>query len=150
MRPEPIGRATPASAGVASGQVALQVETAVSRAGRGAPVILVREQASREDIAALAVCRGLLTSTGARTSHAAVVARQLGVVCLVNCADLDVAADSGRGLQYRRLPSGRRDSITIDGTDGRIYAGACQVVEERPTDLIDRVRAGGARRGPQY
>ncbi len=137
---EPVGRATPASAGVASGQVALTVDTAVTLAQQGEPVILVREQASTDDIAALAVCRGLLTGTGARTSHAAVVARQLGIVCAVNCPDLAI----DKGEQRLRIGScslHEGDVITIDGADGRIYAGACALVEERPVDLLERVRS---------
>ena len=95
--PDPIGRATPASTGVAAGLITLEADTARLSAERGDPVILVREDASTDDIAAFPVCRGLLTSRGARTSHAAVVARQLGIVCLVNCGDLAVdVADACR------------------------------------------------------
>lgn len=82
----------------------------------------------------MAVCQGLLTRTGARTSHAAVVARQLGVVCLVDCADLAIDASRGRlRIGDSHLDDG--DTITIDGADGCIYAGPCQLVEERPTSL---------------
>lgn len=79
-----------ASPGVASGRIALDVETALRQADRGEDVILVRDQASTDDIAALGVCAALLTGRGARTSHAAVVARQLGVVCLVGCPGLRI------------------------------------------------------------
>jgi pyruvate,orthophosphate dikinase len=137
---EPIGRATPASAGVASGRIALQVDSARRRAERGDPIVLVRDHASTEDIAALAVCRGLLAARGARTSHAAVVARQLGVVCLVNCPDLSIDLGAGR-LRIGDCLFRDGDSITIDGAGGRIYAGVVPLVEDRPTELIERVRA---------
>ncbi len=136
---EPIGRATPASAGIAGGRVALHVESAIRRAEQGEPVILVRQQASTNDIAALAVCRGLVTSAGARTSHAAVVARQLGVVCLVNCSDLHIDLET-RMLRIGGYELHEDDTITIDGADGRIYPGLLEVIQERPQDLIDRVR----------
>jgi len=137
---EPIGRGVPANAGVVSGRIALHVDTAVQRAQDGESVILVREHASTDDIAALAVCRGLLTAKGARTSHAAVVARQLGVVCLVNCFGLVIDPGS-RTLRIdgRELQEG--DMITIDGEEGRVYAGALVLVEERPSHLIRRVHA---------
>ncbi len=137
---EPAGSATPASTGVAAGVVALDVETALRFAAQSEPVILVREHASTADIAALAVCRGLLTVTGSRTSHAAVVARQLGVVCLGNCADLSISPD-GRHLRIGSLDLQEEDPITIDGSTGLIYRGLLRVTEQRPTDLLDRVRA---------
>ena len=141
----PIGHGTPASAGVASGHLAVDGDRARQRADAGEPVILVRDQASTDDIAALAVCRGLLTAGGARTSHAAVVARQLGLVCVVNCPELSIEPDCRRiRIGDRRLDEG--DTITIDGSSGAIYAGALHVVEERPTELIDRVRAWQANR----
>ena len=134
---EAIGRAVPAGAGVVSGRIALEVESAVQRAQAGDAVILVRENASTDDIAALAVCRGLLTGAGARTSHAAVVARQLGLVCLVNCPGLVVDLQS-HTLQIGDCPLIEGDTITIDGGQGRIYAGALDLVEERPSPLVSR------------
>jgi pyruvate, orthophosphate dikinase len=137
---EPAGSATPASTGVAAGLVALDVDTALRLAAQDQPVILVREHASTADIAALAVCRGLLTATGSRTSHAAVVARQLGVVCLVNCADLSIGG-AGGDLRIGNDHLQEQDAITIDGSNGLIFRGLLRVTERRPTDLLDRVRA---------
>lgn len=142
----PAGHATPASAGVAAGAVALDVDAARRLAGQGQDAILVRGTASTADVAALAACRGLLTATGSRTSHAAVVARQLGVVCLVGCPDLSIDLDA---RQFRLGGRLFRESgtITIDGSSGLVYPGALRLVEHRPTALIDRVRAWrGARR----
>jgi len=137
---EPAGSATPASTGVAAGLVALDVDTALRLAAEGRPVILVREHASTADIAALAVCHGLLTATGSRVSHAAVVARQLGVVCLVNCADLSIGG-AGRDLRIGNDHLREQDAITIDGSNGLIFRGLLRVTERRPTDLLDRVHA---------
>jgi len=139
MDVRPMARATPASSGVAVGRVALSVESALRLHEGGEPVVLVRQEASTDDIAALAKCQGFLTATGARTAHAAVVARQLGVTCLVDCRDLAIdGASSTLRFAGRVLPEG--DLITVDGSDGCIYQGALELVEERPTDLVARVR----------
>jgi len=74
---EPIGQGIPAGTGVASGRAALSVEAALRYADRGDPVVLVRDEASTQDVAGFSVCSGLVTAVGGRTSHAAVVARQL-------------------------------------------------------------------------
>ncbi len=135
----PVARATPASSGVAVGRVALSVESALRLSAEGGPVVLVRQEASTDDIAALASCQGLVTATGARTAHAAVVARQLGVTCLVDCRDLAIdAASATLDLAGRGLREG--DLVTVDGSDGCIYEGALDLVEERPTELVARVR----------
>jgi pyruvate,orthophosphate dikinase len=139
LPPEPIGQALPASAGVASGRIALDVPTATRFAETGQEVILVRERLSTDDIAGLAVCRGLVTGAGARTSHAAVVARHLGIACLVGCRQLSIDP-AGQVLRIGSTELHSGDTITVDGTDGRIYAGALALVEERPLELIARVR----------
>ncbi len=136
----PMARATPASTGVAVGRVGLSVEGALRLNEEGEPVVLVRQEASTDDIAALAKCQGFLTATGARTAHAAVVARQLGVTCLVDCRDLaiDVASST---LRFDRRVLHEGDLITVDGSEGCIYEGALDLVEERPSDLLARVRS---------
>ncbi|HEX9034814.1 MAG TPA: PEP/pyruvate-binding domain-containing protein [Streptosporangiaceae bacterium] len=138
-RPGPIGHGTPASHGAASGRIALDVPTALREAERHDPVILVRAETSTEDIAALAVCQGLVTGRGARTSHAAVIARQLGIACLVNCGSLSIDL-SARRLRIGDVPLAEGDQVTVDGTAGAIYPGALELTEERPTELISRVR----------
>jgi len=84
---EPLGFGEPASAGVASGRMALTSERAEAYASEG-PAILVRNTLSPDDLPGVMVAAGVLAARGARTSHAAVVARQLGKVCVVNCSDL--------------------------------------------------------------
>ena len=135
----PIGRGTAASAGVAAGVIALDAVTARERAERGEPVILVRDDASTDDIAAFSVCAGLLTARGARTSHAAVVARQLGMACVVNCADLTIDVHTRRAtLGSCQLHEG--EAITLDAAEGAVYQGILDLVEERPNELVKRVR----------
>lgn len=134
----PVAEATPAGAGVAAGRVAPDAAAARRLAAAGDPVALVRPEATTEDIAALAECRALLTATGARTSHAAVVARQLDIVCLVACREL--AFDAGGGIRLGGVEVAEGDWLTLDGDGGRVYAGRLPVVEERPDELIRRVR----------
>ncbi|MDI1350899.1 PEP/pyruvate-binding domain-containing protein, partial [Aquabacterium sp.] len=85
-----IGSAATASSGVACGEIAFDEARARARQAAGATVILLRRDAETSDIAALEAAQGLLTARGARTSHAAVVARQMGKVCLVGCAALHI------------------------------------------------------------
>ncbi len=138
-RPEPIGYGTPASHGAAAGQIALDVRVALRAAERGEPVILVRAEASTQDIAALAVCQGLVTASGARTSHAAVIARQLAIACLVNCPALSVDL-AARRVRIGDTVLAEGDQISIDATAGLIYPGALELTREHPTELIERVR----------
>jgi pyruvate,orthophosphate dikinase len=105
----------------------------------GQDVILVRETPSPDDIPGIQASRALLTARGARTAHAAVVARQMGKVCVVGCEGL-VLEESRR----RCLISGQEFSegsiITVDGNSGRIFRGEVEYSTDRPSRLIDMVR----------
>jgi pyruvate,orthophosphate dikinase len=136
--PVPLGHAATASSGVAVGEIALDAERAAARGGAGVPVILVRRDAETHDVAALESAAGLLTQRGARTSHAAVVARQLGKVCLVGCSELQFDEMARTvSLAGARLSEG--DLLTLDGNDGAIYRGAARTVDEYPADLLERL-----------
>jgi pyruvate,orthophosphate dikinase len=128
--PPPLANAQVASIGVACGAIALD-SAAAKRMATGQPVILVRQETSTADIDGLAVADGVVTATGGRTSHAAVVARQLGKVCLVSCPELvvDVAGKTVR-IGDRTLAEG--EFLSIDGNDGAVYPGRLTVVTERP------------------
>jgi len=118
----PLAQAVSAAHGVAIGEIVLDEERARARQAAGAQVVLLRQDAETRDLAALDIAAGLLTARGARTSHAAVVARQLGKVCLVGCEQL--AIDLPR-RQVRlggvELPEG--ELLTLDGGSGAIYRG---------------------------
>ena len=128
---KPLATASAAGLGVAVGAIALDAE-ALERLGlHGDPVILVRHDTSTADIEAIAKAAGLLTAAGARTAHAAVVARQLGKVCLVGCEALTIDLDRRRcRIGEAWLQEG--DVLSVDGNSGTIYAGALPVVAERP------------------
>lgn len=141
---EPLCRGTPASSGAAAGRAALTPEAAIALAAKGCSPILVRNDITTCDIAGLAASAGIITSRGGRTSHAAVVARQLDKVCVVGCRELSVAAGS-QSLQLgdRRLSEG--DWISVDGQSGEIYAGQVEVSEMRPTSYLAQVANWKAR-----
>jgi len=134
----PLGRAASASSGVAVGEIALDEARAATRHGAGVPVILVRRDAETSDIGALESAVGLLTQRGARTSHAAVVARQLGKVCLVGCSELQID-EVGRRIMIGGASLHEGELITLDGNEGVFYAGAAQVEIEYPEELLARL-----------
>jgi pyruvate,orthophosphate dikinase len=120
--------------------VALDSEAAARLASAGDPVVLVRRDTSTADLSGMAVADGILTTIGSRTSHAAVVARQLNKVCIVGCAAIQVELP-GRRLRIgnRRFDEG--DYLTLDGSDGRVYDGRIEVVVRRPDELLATVDA---------
>jgi pyruvate,orthophosphate dikinase len=134
----PIAFGISASGGVAYGSIALSSNRA-EQDGQNGPVILVRETASPDDIAGVDISAGLLTACGARTSHAAVVARQLGKVCVVNCTVLSIEPSRHRctigGVSFQE-----GDIISIDGNTGAVYHGRVTVKSSRPDHLIDKVQ----------
>jgi pyruvate,orthophosphate dikinase len=139
-RDYPVAVGIPASAGVATGGIAFSGERAERDAAGSRPVILVRETASPDDLPGIAAAQGMLTMRGARTSHAAVVARQMGKICVVNCTNLEIDLPRRRcHLSGHELREG--EVISIDGNSGNVYIGAVEYAEEKPSDLIARVRA---------
>jgi pyruvate,orthophosphate dikinase len=127
----PLARAISAGVGVAVGEIALDPDTARRRAAAKKAVILVREDISTDDVAAIAAAAGILTARGGRTAHAAVVARQLGKVCLVGCRELAIdPAKRSCSIGGKLLREGQ--VIALDGGAGEIYAGAVDIVRARP------------------
>jgi pyruvate,orthophosphate dikinase len=133
----PIAKGISASMGVASGKIALSAEYAIELSKISA-VILVRETANPDDISGIGASQGILTVRGARTSHAAVVARQMGKVCIVSCGDLKIDL-SRRVCTFPGHDLYEGDYITLDGENGRIYAGIVPVVVEKPLELIEEL-----------
>ena len=133
-----LARVTSAGVGVASGPIALDTDAARRHADRGAPAILVCDDLSTGDIAAINIAAGVLCRRGSRTSHAAVIARQMGKVCLVGCDGL-VIDRTQRAVRIadRLLQEG--DTLSLDGNEGGVYAGEVRSVVERPEDLLAEV-----------
>lgn len=135
---QPLARAATASSGVAVGEIALDEARAVARHAASAAVVLVRRDAETSDLTALESAVGLLTQRGARTSHAAVVARQLGKVCLVGCGELQIDEDA-RSIQMGTTVLHEGDVLTLDGNNGCVYSGAAQTEVVYPEDLLARL-----------
>jgi len=123
----------PASPGAAQGIIMFTAEDAVAAAAQGKAVVLVRRETSPEDIAGMNKARGILTSRGGMTSHAAVVARGMGKPCVAGCGDVHVdAAKKIMTVAGRTFREG--DTITLNGTTGDVIAGAPALV---PPSLED-------------
>lgn len=129
---------TPASPGIACGAIVLDSAAATRCRERGLPSLLVRMETETSDIEGMAACSGVLTATGGRTSHAAVVARQMGKVCIVACRELsiDLTARTCR-IGAESLCEG--DVVSLDGNTGEVFAGHVDTVEERPERALKAV-----------
>lgn len=119
-----LSRGIPASPGAASGPLVFTAEAAQATAAQDHPGILVRAETSPEDIRGMHAARAVLTIRGGMSSHAAVIARGLGLPCVVGASDLrlDAAARTVTVPDGRVLTEG--DLVTIDGMRGEVLAGA--------------------------
>ena len=116
-----------ASPGAASGTVALDAQTAVELSKQGKRVILVTKETSPDDIHGMSAAAGLLTARGGRTSHAAVVGRQMGKVCVVGAEEIKVNIKN-RNFSVKDKLIHEGDYISIDGFEGKVYKGDIPVV----------------------
>jgi pyruvate, orthophosphate dikinase len=121
-------RGLPASPGAASGEIVFTAEEAESRASRGEAVILVRVETSPEDIHGMHAAKGILTTRGGMTSHAAVVARGMGRPCVAGAGDLRVDY-AARTIASRNIVVAAGEIITIDGSTGEVMLGAVPTIQ---------------------
>jgi pyruvate,orthophosphate dikinase len=122
-------RGLPASPGAAMGKLAFTAEEVVKRAGNGEDVILVRRETSPEDVDGMHHAKGILTSTGGMTSHAAVVARGWGKCCVVGAGELNISAGE-QTVSIGEVTYGPDDTFSIDGATGEVMEG--EVAHSRP------------------
>jgi pyruvate,orthophosphate dikinase len=121
-----------ASPGAAVGRAVFHYRTAVEWAANGEQVVLVREETSPDDFPGMAVSQGILTAKGGATSHAAIVARQIGKPCVAGSEELHVDGDAKlarshvSGLEIRE-----GDWISLDGSTGEVFVGALPTVSAR-------------------
>lgn len=135
---QPVATGIGASGGIAVGRVAFDSESAQRLMGAGEPAILVRPDTSTADVAGFAAAAGIVTIVGARTAHAALVARQLGRPCIVGCTG--VAIDpSGDRAQIGGTMISAGDWLTIDGDSGNLYPGRLESVATRPERQLAEV-----------
>ncbi|MDR2808418.1 MAG: pyruvate, phosphate dikinase, partial [Spirochaetaceae bacterium] len=115
-----------ASPGAGSGRIVFSAASAEQWANNNEKVIMVRKETSPEDIGGMAVSQAILTSTGGMTSHAAVVARGMGVPCVAGAQGVSV---SGKTVKIGDKTFSEGDWITVDGTTGLVYEGALPLVD---------------------
>jgi len=127
-----IATGLPAGPGAASGQIYLNADRAVAAAEKGQPVLLVRLETSPEDLRGMIAAAGILTARGGVSSHAALVARQMGKVCVCGASALDVDYQKRTvTVDGRTFKEG--DWMSIDGTSGKVFAGR---VKTAPSEIV--------------
>ncbi len=127
-----IATGLPAGPGAATGKVYFNADRAVTAAARGEKVLLVRVETSPEDLRGMIAAEGILTARGGVSSHAALVARQMGKVCVCGAAALVVDYDKKTvTIAGQKFKEG--DFLSIDGTAGTVYAGE---IKTAPSEII--------------
>ncbi|MBM3518642.1 MAG: pyruvate, phosphate dikinase, partial [Alphaproteobacteria bacterium] len=121
-------RGLPASPGAAAGKVVFSADEAETLAAKGTAVILVRVETSPEDIHGMHAARGILTSRGGMTSHAAVVARGMGRPCVAGAGALRIDDEEG-AFHVRSRVVHKGETITIDGSTGEVMVGEVPTVQ---------------------
>jgi len=117
--------------GTAVGRAVFFAHDAEKQAALGEKVILVRRETSPEDVGGMFAAQGILTATGGKTSHAAVVARGWGKCCIVGCEELDISAEK-KEIRVGGRVIGEGDWLTLDGGDGTVYLGELPVTMPKP------------------
>jgi pyruvate,orthophosphate dikinase len=139
-----IAKGLNASPGAAVGRAVFNADVAVAWVGRGEKAVLVRVETSPDDFHGMAVAQGILTARGGATSHAAVVARQIGKPCVAGCAELVVdyatktAHSTDSGLSFAE-----GDWVSVDGSTGEVFVGALPTVSARFEDQPELQRVLG-------
>ncbi|MFV3129230.1 pyruvate, phosphate dikinase [Niveispirillum sp. KHB5.9] len=123
-----IAKGLPASPGAASGKVVFTAEEAEKQAGLGENVILCRVETSPEDIHGMHAAKGILTTRGGMTSHAAVVARGMGRSCVAGAGELRIDYKHGT-ITVRNVEVRAGDIITIDGSTGEVMLGEVPTIQ---------------------
>jgi pyruvate,orthophosphate dikinase len=129
---KPIATGLPAGPGAASGKVYLNADRAVAAAERGEKVLLVRNETSPEDLRGMIAAEGILTAKGGVSSHAALVARQMGKVCVCGASALEIDY-AAKTVKASGQTFNEGDFLSIDGTSGIVYGGS---IKTAPSEII--------------
>ncbi|HPQ71641.1 MAG TPA: pyruvate, phosphate dikinase [bacterium] len=121
-----LAKGLPAGPGAATGRIVFHADDAEAMAKKGDPVILVRIETSPEDIKGMKAAQGILTAKGGMTSHAALVARQMGRVCVAGCGALDIDYKKGT-MKVGGKTFKEGDFISLDGSAGEVLADKIDV-----------------------
>jgi len=127
-----LGKGLPAGPGAATGRIVFSAEDAVSWKNRGERVVLCRIETSPDDIRGMDAAQGILTARGGMTSHAALVARQMGKVCVAGCEALHVNY-TARSLNVDHVELKEGDWISIDGGTGEVIKGEIRTL---PSEVL--------------
>ena len=143
-----IGSGLAAGPGAASGHVVFSAEEAVRRSAKGEKVVLARVETSPEDLRGMIAAEGILTSRGGVSSHAALVARQMGKVCVCGASGIQIDYQR-RTLSANGTTLAQGDYISIDGTAGEVFAGE---VTTAPSEIVQVLidRSLDAKKSPTY
>ena len=133
-----LGNGLPAGPGAATGRIVFHADDAVEWKKRGERVILCRVETSPDDIRGMDAAQGILTARGGMTSHAALVARQMGKVCVAGCEVLHIDY-SGRTLRVDQSELKEGDWISIDGSTGQVFEGEIQTL---PSEVLQVLLSG--------
>ncbi|MGD0924083.1 MAG: pyruvate, phosphate dikinase [Streptosporangiaceae bacterium] len=125
--PKRITKGVSASPGAAVGKAVFDSAKAVEAAAAGEAVILVRRETNPDDLHGMIAAKGILTSRGGKTSHAAVVARGMGKTCVCGAEDLEVDTKAGKITAPGGVVIREGDVLSIDGTSGNVYLGEVPV-----------------------
>ncbi len=123
-----ITRGVAASPGAATGKAVFDSARAAALAATGEPVILVRRETTPDDLGGMIAARGILTSRGGKTSHAAVVARGMGKTCVCGAEELEVDVHAARLTTKDGVIVNEGDVVSIDGISGEVFLGEVPVV----------------------
>jgi pyruvate, orthophosphate dikinase len=127
-----IATGLPAGPGAASGKIYMNAERAVIAAEKGESVLLVRTETSPEDLRGMIAATGILTAKGGVSSHAALVARQMGKVCICGASELEMDYNA-RTVTVKGKKFREGDYLSIDGTSGNVFAGQ---LATSPSEII--------------
>jgi len=139
-----ITRGVSASPGAAVGQAVFDSGRAVEQAAAGQDVILVRRETNPDDLHGMIASRGILTSRGGKTSHAAVVARGMGKTCVCGAEELDVDLAGRKFTAPGGITVAEGDVISIDGTSGSVYLGEVPVMASPVVEYFEGKLGPGA------
>jgi pyruvate, orthophosphate dikinase len=144
-----IATGLPAGPGAATGRIYFNADRAAAAAGRGEKVLLVRNETSPEDLRGMIAAEGILTAKGGVSSHAALVARQMGKVCICGAAALNIDYRAKTMTVDGQVFREGEDHLSIDGTSGTVYAGQLPTAaSEIIQGLLDGNKA--AQKGETY
>ncbi|EOL44184.1 pyruvate, phosphate dikinase [Enterococcus caccae] len=135
---EVFAKGLPASPGAACGTIYFTAERAKQASEKGEKVILIRQETSPEDIEGMVVSEAIVTSRGGMTSHAAVVARGMGVCCVAGCEEIYVDEFLEQAT-VGEVVLRQGDTISVDGTTGTIYRGSIPYVEGDEWQLLETI-----------